>query len=169
MSFCHINFWQWGDSVKSLPEVQVENIHCIFLIYQANNLVIEVYQVGQTSLHLPECVNYSSSPFCPSCSGNGFQNSVVCHLPRYWGEADRTVVSWAFEAYKKEYILLFFSPQEYLSVHGQSRVMECSLAITSPASLGTHSCISARPTDLYKTTWLEYFLIWTSSTKIMSF
>lgn len=57
MSFSDINFWQWGDSVKSLPEVQVKNTHFFFLVYQANNSIIEVYQVGQTSLHLPECMS----------------------------------------------------------------------------------------------------------------
>ncbi|KAK4811055.1 hypothetical protein QYF61_016341 [Mycteria americana] len=36
-----------GDSVESLPEVYVDNIHCSPLIYQASHFIIEVFQDPQ--------------------------------------------------------------------------------------------------------------------------
>ena len=36
-----------GDSVKSLAEVEVDNIHCSPLIYLASHAIIEGYQIGQ--------------------------------------------------------------------------------------------------------------------------
>jgi len=36
-----------GDSVKSLAEVEVDNIHGSPLIYPASRAIIESYQVGQ--------------------------------------------------------------------------------------------------------------------------
>ena len=36
-----------GDSVKSLAEVEVGNIHCSPLIYPASHAIIERYQTSQ--------------------------------------------------------------------------------------------------------------------------
>ena len=36
-----------GDSVKSLAEVEVDNIHCSPLIYPAGHAIVESYQIGQ--------------------------------------------------------------------------------------------------------------------------
>jgi len=36
-----------GDSVKSLAEVEVDNIHCSPLICPASRAIIESYQIGQ--------------------------------------------------------------------------------------------------------------------------
>jgi len=36
-----------GDSVKSLAEVEVDNIHCSPLIYSAGHPIIEGHQIGQ--------------------------------------------------------------------------------------------------------------------------
>ncbi|GAB0181629.1 hypothetical protein GRJ2_000628200 [Grus japonensis] len=36
-----------GNSIKGLTEMQVDNIHCSPLIYQASHFVVEVYQAGE--------------------------------------------------------------------------------------------------------------------------
>lgn len=39
-------------SIKDLTEVQIDDIHCSLLIYQAKHFIRKVYQVGEVSLPL---------------------------------------------------------------------------------------------------------------------
>ena len=43
-----------GDSVESLAEVEVDNIHCSPLIHPASYAIVESYQIGQAWFPLGE-------------------------------------------------------------------------------------------------------------------
>lgn len=84
-----------GDGVKSLPEVQVDNVHCSPHICQASHFVTEGGQVGQAKLPLGEAVLSPPSDFLVvHMPGNGSQDQLLHHLPRNGDEADWTLVPW---------------------------------------------------------------------------
>ncbi|RMC17334.1 hypothetical protein DUI87_05915 [Hirundo rustica rustica] len=71
-----------GDSVKSLAEVQIDNIHSLSCIHQVGHLVIKRDQVDQTQLTPPKPVLAWSDTLailCMLCDGTQddlFQNLV---------------------------------------------------------------------------------------------
>ena len=64
-----------GDSVKGPAEVQVDNIHCSPLVYQASHFIVEVYQVGQARIPFGEAMLTTPDKFLLlNAPGYGFQD-----------------------------------------------------------------------------------------------
>lgn len=71
-----------GDNVKSLPEVEVSNIHCFPLIHQAILLITESYQIDLT-LTFPLLSVLSSPNYLLVLLIDlalVFQHCLLCHL-----------------------------------------------------------------------------------------
>ena len=84
-----------GDSVESLAEVEVDNIHGSPLIYPAGHAIVESYQTAQAWFPLVECMLATPGNFLfLHLLHDGLQNELLRHLSRDGGEADRPVVSW---------------------------------------------------------------------------
>lgn len=60
-----------GHSVKSLTEVQADNIHCSGFFYQASHFTIDVYQVDQACVPLGEGIWSAAVDF--------FVLNIFCH------------------------------------------------------------------------------------------
>jgi len=79
----------WEAVSKSLSEVKVHNIHCSTLIYQASHFIVEGYQQADQAW-LPLSGSIQTTPddlLVIHVHGNGFQEWLLHHLPRHWGEA----------------------------------------------------------------------------------
>jgi len=84
-----------GDSVKSLAEVKVDNIHCSPLIYPASHAIVESYQIGQASFPLGESMlTTPDNLLFLHLLNDDLQNELPHHLSWDGGEADRPVISW---------------------------------------------------------------------------
>ncbi len=83
-----------GNSVKSLSEVKLYNIHCSSLIYPAGLDVIESYQIGQAWFPLGESMLTTSDNLLVSqLLEDDIQSKLLHHLSRDKGETDWPVVS----------------------------------------------------------------------------
>lgn len=71
-----------GDSIKNVNEVQVDNNHWSFLIYQANCFIVECYLIHQAWLPLPEGMLTTSYHFLICVPANDFWYSLLHHFPR---------------------------------------------------------------------------------------
>ena len=82
-------------SVKSLAEVEVDNIHCSPLIYPASHAIVESYQIGQAWFPLGESMltTHHNLLFLHYFNDD-IQNELLPHFSRDGGEADHPVVSW---------------------------------------------------------------------------
>jgi len=78
-----------GDSVKSLAEVKVENIHCSPLIYPASHATIEGYQMAQASFPLGEfMLTTPHNLFFLHLLREDIQSELFHHLSRDGDETD---------------------------------------------------------------------------------
>ena len=75
-----------GDSVKSLAEVEVDNIHCSPLIYSAGHPIIEGHQIGQAWFPLGESMlTTPDNLFFLHLFRDDIQNELFHHLSRDGG------------------------------------------------------------------------------------
>ena len=84
-----------GDSIKSLAEVKVDNIHCSPSIFSASDATIEGREVDQAQFPLGESMlTTPDDPLLFQLLEDGFQNKLFHHLSRNRFEANWPVVSW---------------------------------------------------------------------------
>ena len=82
-----------ADSVKSLAETEVDNIHGSSLIYLASHFIVESYQIGQAWFPLSESVLTSPDNLLfLHLLEDDLQNELLHHLSQDDGKADGPVV-----------------------------------------------------------------------------
>jgi len=155
------------NNIKSLAVVQVVNIHCSPLIYQASHFIIEGYQVGQVWLPFGEdmlttpddflvlmCLEMVSRTVPSPFKGLRWDWLVCISL------SHASCPSWILKWY-----LLFYSLWALLLI---SMTEQRSLRVTSqrqlpaPSALG---CVPPGPMDLYTSILFKQSMTWSSSTK----
>ena len=85
-----------GDSVKSLAEVKVDNIHGSPFVYPASPLIVESYQIGQAWFPLGESMltTPDNNLLFFHLLHDDLQDELLHHLSRDGGDADRPVDPW---------------------------------------------------------------------------
>ena len=84
-----------GDSVRSLAEVEVDNIHGSPLIYPAGHTIVESYQIGQAWFSLSEStLTTPDNLLFLHLLDDDLQDKLLHHLSQDGGEADRPLVPW---------------------------------------------------------------------------
>jgi len=84
-----------GDSVESLAEVEVDNIHGSPLISPYGHAIVESYQIGQALFPLGESMlTTPDNLLLLHLLDDGLQDELLHHLSRDGGETDRPVVPW---------------------------------------------------------------------------
>ena len=141
-----------GDSIHSLAEVKVGDIHCSPPIYPAADAIIEGNEDGQAQFPLVESMLTTPHNLLVfRLLGDGIQNKLSQHLSRDRGETDWPVVSriLLLALLKTEVTLAILQSSGPSPVlHDLSKMIESGLAVTSASSLGTHGCIPSGPKDL---------------------
>jgi len=84
-----------GDSVESLAEVEVDNIHGSPLIYPSGHAIVESYQIGQPWFPLGKSMlTTPDNLLFLHLLDDDLQDELLHHLSRDGGEADRPLVTW---------------------------------------------------------------------------
>ena len=147
-----------GDSVKSLAEVKLDNIHCSPLIYPASHVIIGGYLFGEHDFHLvnpcrPFLITFSST--CLKMTSR-INSSITFPGMEMWLIGLQFPGSFFLTIFKTGVTLSSLQLSGTFPVlHDPSKMIESGLVMTSASTFSTQGCITSGPMALWVSSLLK--------------